>query len=121
MITIAEYREANAAGLRHKETGDQWFYYTPSLQIAYDLGRNSVSLQDVDPITTFRFGKAPENFVSWNYRDNVSEGGLSVYTEKSVIRAEFADRKRYTYEGIPVGQGSDGEVLILAFDAPNLD
>lgn len=31
MITSEQYKKANAAGLKHKTTGDFWSYYTPSL------------------------------------------------------------------------------------------
>jgi hypothetical protein len=121
MTTAEQYKKANAAGLKHRTTGDFWSYYTPSLQIAYNLGLDGVSIQDVEPIIAFRFGKAPENFISWNYRDNAPEKGLSVYTENSIVRGEFTDRKKYEYAGLPVAKGGDGEILILAFDAENND
>jgi len=121
MTTEQQYKAANAAGLKHRTTGAFWSYYTPTLQVAYNLGLDGVSIQDVQPITAFRFGKAPENFISCNYRDNAPEKGLSVYTEKSVIRCEFTDRQKYEYTGLPVATGGDGEILILAFDAEYLD
>jgi hypothetical protein len=121
MITEAQYKEANRAGLSHRATGDMWSYYTPTLQIAYNLGWAGVSIQDVQPLTAFRFGKAPANFVSYNHRENCTEKGLSVYTEGSTVRGEFEGRIRYEYTGLPVATGGDGEMLILAFDAENLD
>lgn len=121
MITAIEYKKANAAGLRHRESGNRWGYYTATLRIAYNLGLDGISLQDAEEVEAFRFGKAPENFVSWNYRDNVPEKGLSVYTDGDVVRSEFADRKVYTYRGLAAGRGGDDELLILAFDAENLD
>lgn len=121
MITIEQYKKANATGLKHKNTGDFLSYYTPTLQIAYNLGINGISIQDVEPIVAFRFGKAPENFISWNYRDNEPEKGLSVYTKKSTVRCEFIDREKYIYIGLPIANGGDGETLILAFDAENYD
>lgn len=120
-MTANDYKEANAAGLRHRISGNHWSYYTPVLQIAYNLGLEGISIQDIEPITAFRFGKAPYNFVSWNYRDNMPENGLSVYTEKSIIRSEFLGRDKYYYTGLPVGIGGDGEMIILAFDAINMD
>ncbi len=119
--TEQQYKDANAAGLEHRTTGLFWSYYTATLQVAYNLGLDGVSIQDVQPITAFRFGEAPENFISWNYRDNAPEKGLSVYTDKSVVRCEFMDRKKYKYTGLPVATGGDGEILILAFDAEYLD
>lgn len=121
MITEEKYKEANASGLSHRTTGDVWSYYTPSLQIAYNLGLDGISIQDVQPIVAFRFGKAPDSFISYNYRDNAPEKGLSVYTQKSIVRSEFTDRKKYEYAGLPIAKGGDGETLILAFDAENYD
>ena len=121
MITAIEYKEANAAGLRHRESGVRWGYYTPTLRVAYNLGLDGISLQDAEEVEAFRFGKAPESFISWNYREDMSEKGLSVYTDGDVIRSEFADRKVYTYRGIVSGRGGDDELLILSFDAENLD
>lgn len=121
MITSEQYKEVNAAGLRHRNTSNCWSYYTPSLQIAYNLGLDGISIQDLEPIVAFRYGKATENFISWNYRDNAPENGLSVYTEKSIVRSEFTDRKKYEYAGLPVAKGGDDEILILAFDAENHD
>lgn len=121
MTTEQQYKDANKSGLKHRSTGDFWSYYTPSLQIAYNLGVEGISIQDVEPIIAFRFGKAPESFISFNYRDSTSENGLSVYTDSSIIRSEFSDRSKFEYVGLPVGNGGDGELLILAFDADNLD
>lgn len=121
MITRDQILEANAAGLRHATTGDFWSYYTATLQVAYNLGSKKISLENAETITAFRYGKAPEKFISFNYADQKSENGLSVYTEKSIIRSEFLGREKYTYTGLVSGIGSDGELLILCFDADYLD
>jgi len=121
MITAEQYKEANLIGLKHRGSGNLWSYYTPTLQIAYNLGLNGVNIQDVKNIVAFRYGKAPDNFISYNYSENKAENGLSVYTNMSIIRSEFLDRDVYTYEGLPVSKGGDGEILILAFDAENYD
>lgn len=121
MITKDQILKANASGLKHRTTGQFWSYYTPALQIAYNLGYEGISLENAETITAFRYGKAPERFVSWNYAENKSENGLSVYTEKSIVRSEFLDRQKYEYTGIVCGIGSDGEQVILCFDADNLD
>ena len=121
MITASEYKEANAAGLRHATSGNRWSYYTAALQVAYNLGLDGISIQDAEPITAFRFGAAPENFISWNYRENCPEKGLSVYVDGDTVRSEFTSRKKFEYAGLPVGKGGDGETLILAFDVENLD
>lgn len=117
MITKSQILEANQTGLNQERTG----YYTPILRVAYNLGLNGKSLQDAETITAFRFGQAPESFVSWNYSENTTENGLSVYTEKSIIRSEFLNRQKFEYTGIVSGKGSDGETLILAFNAENLE
>lgn len=117
MITREQILEANKSGLEKDYSG----YYTPVLRVAHNLGLRGISLEEAETITAFRFGKAPESFVSWNYAENTSENGLSVYTEKSVIRSEFTGRQKYEYTGIVSGKGSDGETLILCFEAENLD
>ena len=117
MITREQILKANQKGLTQEYTG----YYTPILRIAFNLGFRGISLQSAETIKAFRFGKAPESFVSWNYAENTSENGLSVYTEKSVVRGEFTDRKKYEYNGLVSGKGGDGETLILCFEAEYLD
>jgi hypothetical protein len=117
MITKEQILEANQTGLNEEYTG----YYTPVLRVAYNLGLKGISLQNAETATCFRFGKAPENYLSWNYSENTSENGLSVYTEKSIIRSEFLDRQKYEYTGLVSGKGGDGETLILCFNAQNLD
>jgi len=117
MITKEQILEANKTGLDQDRTG----YYTPVLRVAYNMGLNGISLQDAQTINAFRYGSAPENFLSWNYAENRSENGLSVYTESSIIRSEFTDRKIYNYTGLVSGKGSDGEILIFCFDAENWD
>jgi hypothetical protein len=118
MITREQILEANKTGLNEERTG----YYTPVLRVAYNLGLKGISLQNAETVTCFRFGKAPENFISWNYAENTSENGLSVYTaENAKIRSEFLDRQKYEYTGLVSGNGSDGETLILCFEAQNLD
>ena len=117
MITKEQILEANQTGLNEVYTG----YYTPVLRVAYNLGLKGISLQNAETATCFRFGKAPENFISWNYLENACENGLSVYTEKSIIRSEFLSRQKYEYTGLISGTGGDGETLILCFDAQNFD
>lgn len=117
MITKAQILEANKEGLE----GMPCFYYTPVLKVAHKIGSNGIDLSNAETVTGFRYGKAPENFISWNYAENAPENGLSIYTEKSVIRSEFMDRKIYNYTGLVSGKGSDNETLILCFDAENLD
>jgi len=121
MITEEQYKKVNQQGLTDGLNGHFHSFYTPVLQIAYNLGLDGISIQGSKSISAFRFGKAPESFISWNYRDNAPEKGLSVYTEESIVRAEFSDRKKYDYAGLPVIKGGDGEIIILAYDAENYD
>lgn len=117
MITKEQILGANKDGL----SGLPCFYYTPILKVAHKIGSNGVNLENAEIISGFRYGKAPENFISWNYAENSPENGLSIYTEKSIVRSEFINRKKYEYTGLVSGKGSDNETLILCFDAENLD
>ena len=64
-----------------------------------------------------RFGNMPENGYSWNYSENCAESGVSVYLVQNgvvadVVRGEFANRTIYCGQGIAVGFGGDGELLV---------
>ena len=43
--------KANAAGLKHQNTGTYWSYYTPTLQIAYDCGQMGIDLSTCEDVT----------------------------------------------------------------------
>ena len=117
MITKEQILAANKEGLNGEYAG----YYTPVLRVAYNLGIKGVDLSANETITAFRYGQAPESFISYNNATNDYENGLSVYTNKSVVRSEFTGRKIYEYTGLISGKGGDDETLILCFDAENLD
>lgn len=126
MIKREEILKANTAGLKHRETGNFWSYYTPTLQMAYNLGQKGIYLSEAPVVSGWRVGKAPESYISRNYRDDLSEPGLSLMAiydhEVNAASALFIDnRKSYTYTGILSGTGSDGEPCILCFEAENLD
>lgn len=118
-------REANAAGLRHRDGSNYWSYRTPVLQCAYDLGQNGVDLKDAPIVKGIRYGKAPESGISTNFQSQTAEKGLSLaqeYGKKEIGSSVwFAERKAYEYRGIKVGVGSDGETLILPLHVENLD
>lgn len=122
MITSEQYKEINALGLKDREAGSFSHFQTPVLSVAYDLGLSGVSIKDAKVITGFRFGGCPDCYVSFNHASNSAENGLSVYTDKDVVRAEFEERgnKKY-YDGLMVDTGSDGESVILPFCAENWD
>jgi hypothetical protein len=120
-MTREQILEANKAGLN----GYDWSYWTPSLQIAFNLGAKGVDLSTAPVVKGWRKGKAPETFVSRNYRDDISEPGLSLMALDGQPAhwsdAFISDRKVYQYTGILSGTGSDDEPCILAFEAECLD
>ena len=124
-VTEAQYRKANANGLRDAKTGDFTSYYTPALQVAYNLGQEGISLENAPVVTGYRYGEMPWNGVSANSQTGGFEKGLSlacVEGGKEVGSSVwFCDREKYTYTGIVSGLGSDGEVVILTFAAEYLD
>ncbi len=66
----------NKLGLLHPDSF--WFFYTPIHQLAYELGTKQIDLSKQNDVTGFRYGKSPESGISHNYRDDVSEKGLSL-------------------------------------------
>ena len=124
-ITIEKIKSANRAVLADAKDGDYRAYYTPVLQVAYTLGCNNVNLKDAQVVTGYRYGKAPQTFISQNYRDDIAEHGLSL----AAIDGEcaigssifFCNRKIYSYTGVLSGTGADGEPLILCLDAEDMD
>lgn len=123
-ITADDIRTANKEGL--ESPASFWDYRTPTLSVALDLGRRGISIQDAPIVTGIRYGKAPESGISHNYRDDISERGLSIAQlagEKEIGSTMwFAERKECQYTGILLPyKGSDGEALILAEGMDNLD
>ena len=121
MITREQIIEANKAGLRHKDTGTYWSYYTPTLQVAYNVGHRGVDLSNHPDVSGYRYGAAPESFVSTNYANNTAEDGLSLACldgEREIGSAVwFAEREIVSYTGLLVNRGSDGEPIILCYQA----
>ena len=106
------------------ENKDEYLsFHTPVLQIAYDLGQKGIDLSKQPVVTGYRYGKAPNSFISQNYRDQTSEFGLSMAAiegGKEVGSSVWFSGKKYKYSGILLPyKGSDGENLILALDAEN--
>jgi len=116
------YLDANKSGLSDSKLGDYVSYYTPTMQKAYDMGQQGIDLGNAPIIKGFRFGGTPSKYISHNYADNVSESGLSVYGKNSSVRPEFEERgNKKEFTGILVDTGSDGEPVILPFEAENWD
>jgi hypothetical protein len=116
---------ANTYGLKNKESFLSWFL-TPVLQMAYEMGQNSIDISDFPVVTGYRYGKAPELGISYNYREDRSERGLSLAAlegEKEIGSSMwFTDRDIFKYSGILIKKGSDGEPVILVVDeVENLD
>ena len=69
-----------------------------------------------ETVSFLRFGAAPE--VSFNYRDNTQEDGVSVYEIVNGVADlvgfyfDFLDRPAYQGTGVITGWGSDGEPLV---------
>jgi hypothetical protein len=125
-LTADAIRRANSAGLRDANDDAAYeCYWTPVLQVAYNLGKAGQSLQDAPVVSGLRFGRAPESGLSHNHREDVCEMGLSLAQEYggSEIGSTmwFRERAAFEYRGIKVGTGSDGETLILPFHVENLD
>jgi len=115
-----EILKANAAGIRHRESGTYWNYYSPVLQAAYDHGQKGINLSAQPDFAGKRYGKAPEGGVSRNYTDERSEGGLSlaVKPDGNPVGSSvwFTERKKHDYQGLLLPfTGSDGEALILPY------
>lgn len=115
--------KANRYGLNNRD--DFSSYHTTILDVAKDLGQQGVNLENQPSVVGFRYGLAPENGISRNYADDVSERGLSL-VETTKNRANdsrrwhydsfFGDRPKKLYRGIELPyKGSDGEPLILPY------
>lgn len=122
MTNYENILKANKYGMNW--TGGE--YRTPILQEAMIYGMNGVDLSSCPVVKGYRYGKAPDSGISYNYRDEKSERGLSLAgleNGKEVGSSMFFnDRKIYCYEGILLPKkGSDGEPLILAFNFEMFD
>lgn len=117
---IKYLRKAYDLGKRHAENGNLTSWYTPRLQMAYDLGYEGISVDFDNVVSGYRYGECPKR-ESWNYADDCKEHGVSLAAldgDKEVGSSVwFADRKKVSVEGLLIGEkGSDGEVLIIPLD-----
>lgn len=124
-LTANDYRKANARGIKESKSGDCTSYYTPALQVAYSLGHEGISIADNQIVTGYRYGEMPWNGISANAQTGGFEKGLSLACidggKEIGSSVWFCDREKHTYSGILVGNGSDGEPVILSFQVENLD
>jgi len=117
--------KANQAGLKDRET-DRWrSFYTPTLQVAYNLGQAGRDLSNAPEVRGYRYGPAPQSFISQNWRDDRSEHGLSLAAldgQEETWSAMFVwHRNVFYYSGLLVGRGADGEPVILCYEAEDYD
>lgn len=123
MKTTAQHiLTANAAGLRHGESG-MWSYYTHILQVAYNLGCRGIDLSKQPVVSGWRYGQIPDSGLSKNYRDDISERGLSLMeADGADTVADWVSAMYIVSGNRPVVHvtgvllpytGSDGEPLVL--------
>lgn len=123
-ITADDIRQVNQTGIANPEAF--WSYYTPVLQVAFELGQRGIDLAAAPVVSGMRYGIMPAGGISYNYRDERSERGLSLACidgDKEVGSCIwFADRIEHNYTGVLLPYtGSDGEALILIIGIDNLD
>lgn len=126
MTTINRYRRAYELGQQDKANNSYQNWMTTCLGVAYDLGYEGKELNFNDVVKCYRAGSIPFGGVSFNYREQTSENGLSVLNvigEGEVGSAVwFAERKVIEVEGIRLPyKGSDGETLILPLNIEQYD
>lgn len=118
---IKYLRKAYESGKKMKETGDYFFFYTPRLQLAADLGSLGIGVDFDHIVSGYRYGDVPTDKASYNYRDEHWEPGVSLAAldgEEEIGSAIwFGDRKKVNVTGLLVDdKGSDGEPLIIPLD-----
>ena len=101
-------------------------FRTPIHQMAYELGQSGVDLSKQPVVKGWRRGKPPESGISSNYRDDISERGLSLMAidngKPGFSEMFMGDREKYNVEGILLPKkGSDNENLVLPFGFDNFD
>lgn len=125
-ITIANYKSAYLCGKKDAKNGDYSSYYTPVLEAAYDLGREGIEIDFENIVVAERYGELPKRGVSYNYRDDYKEKGVSAVNIKGEEPVGsyiwFTDNVKIEFEGIllPV-KGSDGEPLLLPLGVEQYD
>ena len=117
---IKYLRAAYNLGKRHAENGNLTSWYTPRLQMAYDLGYDGIHVDFDNVVSGYRYGECPKG-ASWNYADDCRELGVSLAAldGKKEIGSSiwFFDREKVTVEGLLISEkGSDGEPLIIPLD-----
>lgn len=127
-ITRESLLDANLYGLREHRSGAITFasWYSPEHAAAYRYGTEGVDLSTQPTVEGWRRGGAKFGGISHNYRDDVSERGLSMMSiegsKPGFSEMFMGDRDRHDYTGLLLPDtGSDGEPLILPYGSENLD
>lgn len=117
---IKYLRKAYNLGKRHAENGNFTSWYTPRLQMAYNLGYEGIAVDFDNVVSGYRYGVCPEH-ESWNYAENRKEWGVSLAAidgAKEVGSSMwFSEREKVHVRGLLINEkGSDGEALIIPLD-----
>lgn len=123
--TVEMYKVAHSNGKRDAESGELRGYHTAALDVAYDLGYEGKVIDFENIVDCVRAGNVPSGGVSYNYRDQLSEKGLSVLFvegEPEIASSIWFDRAEVKVSGIRLPYtGSDGETLILPLEIEQYD
>ena len=126
-ITINDYKRAYNIGVKDAKRCGYTSWYTPVLGAAYNLGYEGYTIDFDTVVTAERYGELPEGSnVSFNYRENTKELGVSVACLKGEEEVGscmfFQDRQKVEVKGLLVSaKGSDGEPLILPLGVDQWD
>lgn len=117
---IKYFRKAYELGRKHASNGNYCSWYTPRLEMAYNLGYDGIEVDFENIVRGYRYGVCPK-YNSFNYAENRKELGVSLAAidgQKEVGSSIwFCDRDKVNVTGILIGEkGSDGEPLIIPLD-----
>ena len=113
-------KKAYELGRKHASNGNYCSWYTPRLEMAYNLGYDGIEVDFENPVSGYRYGACPERN-SFNYAENRKEFGVSLAAldgQKEVGSSMwFCDREKVNVTGLLISEkGSDGEPLIIPLD-----
>lgn len=113
-------KKAYELGRKHASNGNYCSWFTPRLEMAYNLGYDGIDVDFENPVSGYRYGACPERS-SFNYAENCKEVGVSLAAldgEKEVGSSMwFCDREKVNITGLLIDKkGSDGEPLIIPLD-----
>ena len=117
---IQYLRRAYNLGVKDAKNNNYTCFYTPRLQMAYNLGYEGIEVDFGKIVKGYRYGQCPEQ-ESWNYLSNTKEDGVSLAAldggKEVGSSIWFTDREKINVEGVLISsKGSDGEPLIIPLD-----